>query len=147
MAKILVVDDEPDIVCVIRTILSRLGHQVHCAGTAAQAERLLGLRRGGRALRPDLAILDLVLPGGDGYALASRMRLDPKTRDIPLILATARLGLSSVFGGASNVAAQLQKPFDPRELARTVEAALSGARPGPEPGPDARPLTPPSSSA
>ena len=125
MANILIVDDEPDVVSVVRMTLARAGHSVHAAFDGRRALKRLGLDGAKPSQQsPDLAILDLVMPGLNGYELSTRMRLSERTADVPVILLTARAEMTEVFGGAANVVGQVQKPFEPAELLQAVERAL-----------------------
>ena len=121
MAKILVVDDEPNIREVVGLYLRRDGHAVVSAADGDEALRLY------REDRPDLVVLDLTLPGTDGIEVCRRLRsgVGADGRRVPLIMLTARgeeedriLGLSL---GADDY---VVKPFSPRELAARVRAVL-----------------------
>lgn len=118
-ARILVVDDEPDILSVLVYHLSRKGYRVTTAvnghGALATAE----------AERPDLIILDLMLPGMDGYEVLQRLRLDERTSSIPVILLTARTDEEErVRGFEVGGDDYITKPFSARELTLRVEALL-----------------------
>ncbi|MBI5201482.1 MAG: response regulator [Elusimicrobia bacterium] len=118
----LAVDDDADVLAVIRATLGAAGHRVAEASSAPEAARLLAAA----PRYPDLLILDLVMPRLDGLTLAARLRLDPRTRALPILFVSGRGDLSAVFGGARNVRGGLRKPFEPRELVDAVEAALTG---------------------
>jgi two-component system phosphate regulon response regulator PhoB len=118
-AQILVVDDEPDILSVLVYHLSREGYRVRTAvngpGALATAE----------ADRPDLIILDLMLPGMDGYEVLQRLRSEEKTQAIPVILLSARREEEErVKGFQVGADDYITKPFSARELALRVEALL-----------------------
>lgn len=118
-AQILVVDDEPDILSVLVYHLSREGYRVTTAidghGALATAE----------SERPDLIILDLMLPGMDGYEVLQRLREDERTEAIPIILLTARREEEErVKGFEVGADDYITKPFSSRELALRVEALL-----------------------
>ncbi|MDX1396399.1 MAG: response regulator transcription factor [Gemmatimonadota bacterium] len=118
-AQILVVDDEPDILSVLVYHLSREGYRVTTAvngqGALATAE----------TDRPDLIILDLMLPGMDGYEVLQRLRRDERTQAIPIILLTARREEEErVKGFEVGADDYITKPFSARELALRVEALL-----------------------
>jgi two-component system phosphate regulon response regulator PhoB len=117
--KILVVEDEEDILDLIAYHLQKEGYVALKATTGEAAlERL-------PAGRPDLVILDLMLPGMDGLEVCRRMKADPQTREIPIVMVTARGEEADVVSGLEMGAADyLSKPFRPRELIARVRAVL-----------------------
>ncbi|MBS1240995.1 MAG: response regulator receiver [Gemmatimonadetes bacterium] len=82
--RILVVDDEPDITALVAYHLARAGYRVSTAATGAEA------LKAAREERPDLVVLDLMLPGVSGYDVLAEMRTREETRDVGVILLTAR---------------------------------------------------------
>lgn len=82
-AKILVVEDNPDNLALVRFLLERTGYQVFTAGNGLEALRLA------RENHPDLMLLDLAIPELDGWATARALKADPNTRDIPIVALTA----------------------------------------------------------
>ena len=122
--KILVVDDEPDIVSLVSYNLGKEGFRVSSAGTGDEA--LLQARKGDVAL----IILDVMLPGMSGLEVCRALRGDPKTADVPVIMLTARVEEPDRVRGLETGADDyLTKPFSPRELVARVRAVLrrSGA--------------------
>ncbi len=118
-ARILVVEDEPDIRELIQHNLSQDGFDVSVAPSAEE-----GLRRI-QARSPDLVILDLMLPGMPGLDLCRRLRQDPKTQHLPLLILTARSEESDVVLGLELGADDyVTKPFSVRELVSRVRAVL-----------------------
>lgn len=118
-AQILVVDDEPDILSVLVYHLSREGYRVT---TAVNGQ---GALQAAESERPDLIILDLMLPGMDGYEVLHRLRRDERTQTIPIILLTARREEEEkVKGFETGADDYITKPFSARELALRVEALL-----------------------
>jgi two-component system phosphate regulon response regulator PhoB len=119
MSRILVVDDEKDIVDLVSLHLQREGHEVDAAGNGLEVLPL--------AVRtaPDLIVLDLMLPGIDGVQVHRRLRADTRTRHIPVIMLTARAQtndrIAGLEGGADDY---LTKPFSPRELMLRIGAVL-----------------------
>jgi CheY-like chemotaxis protein len=83
MAKILVVDDEPDIVRFVAKLMTTRGHEVRTAADGFEALELVG------AERPDVIILDLHLPNMDGFEVCRRLKSDEATRTIPIVMMTA----------------------------------------------------------
>lgn len=123
--RVFVVDDEPDVVGLLRTVLEREGLEVEVATDGRTA--LAGVL--GRP--PDLIILDLMMPGLDGFELLKLLRLDPTCESVPVLIVSARTQqkdqLSSLQLGAN---AYLCKPFSPRDLVREVHALLEARSEG-----------------
>jgi two-component system phosphate regulon response regulator PhoB len=117
--KILVVDDEEDILELVRHNLSREGFRVTCVGTGEE-----GMARAGSE-PVDLLLLDLMLPGMDGLEVARRLKEDDGTRDLPVIMLTAKGKESDVVTGLELGAEDyITKPFSPRILAARIRAVL-----------------------
>jgi two-component system alkaline phosphatase synthesis response regulator PhoP len=116
---ILVVDDEPRIVQIARDYLERAGFRVLSAG---EGDRALSIARDER---PNLIVLDLMLPGMDGLDVTRALRRDPLLAAIPIIMLTARVEESDKLVGLELGADDyLTKPFSPRELVARVRAVL-----------------------
>jgi DNA-binding response OmpR family regulator len=123
MSKILVVDDEPSIVDVLTYNLSKAGHQPIVARDGEQALKLA------RAERPDLVILDLMLPGIDGLEVCRALR---KEGDLPIIMLTAKdEEVDRVVGLEMGADDYVVKPFSTRELMARVKSVLRRAQPKP----------------
>jgi two-component system, OmpR family, alkaline phosphatase synthesis response regulator PhoP len=119
---ILVVDDEPGIVTVVRDYLDRAGYRVLTAGDGVTALRLA------RAERPSLLVLDLMLPGLDGLDVTRTLRRDPATAQLPIIMLTARVEEADrLIGLELGADDYLTKPFSPRELVARIRAVLRRA--------------------
>jgi len=117
--KILVIEDEPDILEVLQYNLEREGHKVIACRNGEQ-----GLSRI-RTDNPDLVILDLMLPGMDGVEVCRQVKSDPVTRGIPIIMVTAKAEESDIVLGLGIGADDyLAKPFSPRELVARVKVVL-----------------------
>ncbi len=128
-AKILVVDDEPSIVNLVSSYLKAEGYDVYVASDGPA-----GLKAA-RAYKPDLIVLDIMLPGMDGLELLSRLR---RESDAYVILLTAKTEeTDKIVGLAVGADDYVTKPFSPRELTARVKAALrrlqTGAGAGSEP--------------
>jgi two-component system phosphate regulon response regulator PhoB len=118
-ANILVVEDEPAIQELIAFNLARAGHHVL---RAADGEAALALVR--EAL-PDLILLDWMLPGISGIELARRLRAEARSRDVPIIMLTARAEERDKVAGLETGADDyITKPFSPRELTARIKAVL-----------------------
>jgi len=119
LPSILVVEDEPAIQELLRVNLEDAGFAVR---TVADAEQALAQIK--RAL-PDLLLLDWMLPGQSGLALARGLRAEPRTRELPIIMVTARSEEADrVAGLEAWVDDYVTKPFSPRELKARIKAVL-----------------------
>jgi two-component system phosphate regulon response regulator PhoB len=119
MARILVVEDEADIREVLEYNLKREGHDVVLAGTAKDGLRFA------RERRPDLVLLDLMLPDGSGTELCKAMQLDPATRGVRVLMLTAKSEeVDRVIGFEIGADDYVVKPFSVRELLLRVNAVL-----------------------
>ncbi|MEO7743349.1 MAG: phosphate regulon transcriptional regulator PhoB [Usitatibacter sp.] len=118
-ASILVVEDEPAIQELISVNLARNGHQVRRAASAEEAMRAVA------EMLPDVILLDWMLPDWSGPAIARKLRSEARTREVPIIMLTARAGdddkVSGLQSGADDY---ITKPFAPRELEARIQAVL-----------------------
>ena len=118
-ATILVIEDEPAIQQLIATSLQHAGYQVLRAPDGETALRLV------REALPDLVLLDWMLPGMSGLQVARVLRSEERTRDVPLIMLTARAEEQDKIAGLELGADDyVTKPFSPRELAARIKAVL-----------------------
>jgi two-component system phosphate regulon response regulator PhoB len=119
MSRVLVVEDEPAIAELVCIHLRHAGYETTVAVNAEEAQADVE-----RAL-PELVLLDWMLPGQSGLALARRWRADPRTRELPVIMLTARAGeadkVSGLDAGADDY---LTKPFSGSELLARIRAVL-----------------------
>ncbi len=128
--KILVVDDEPKIVNIVRSYLEREKYQVLEAFDGRQALEIF------RQEQPDLIILDLMLPEIDGLEVCRQIR---RSSDIPIIMLTARQeDVDKLIGLELGADDYVTKPFSPRELVARVRVVLRRARPAPVPATPSR---------
>ncbi len=117
--NILVVEDEPAIQELIAINLEHAGHRVQRAHTAAEADAIV------RDVRPDLILLDWMLPDIAGTALARKLRADARSKDIPIIMLTARAQeQDKVEGLDAGADDYITKPFSPKELMARIKAVL-----------------------
>lgn len=119
MARILAVDDDPDILDLVRIRLTRAGHQLLTATSGPGALAALENRP-----CPDLAVLDLGMPEMDGFELAEKLRDLPGAGHLPLIFLTARAQEEDVARGLAMGARYLTKPFMGGALLHFVEMSL-----------------------
>jgi two-component system, OmpR family, phosphate regulon response regulator PhoB len=123
MGRILVVDDEEDIVDLIRLHLEREGMEVLSVGNGLQVVPTAVEHE------PELIVLDIMLPGIDGHQVHRRLRADTRTRHIPVIMLTAKSQTHDrIAGFESGVDDYLSKPFSPRELMLRIQAVLRRAK-------------------
>lgn len=117
--RVLVVDDEDDLLELVRYNLAKDGYDVECVGSGEQA--LLSAR----ANPPDLVVLDLMLPAVDGLEVCRRLKADAKTRDVLIVMLTAKGEEADMVAGLERGADDyIAKPFSPRVLSARVRALL-----------------------
>ncbi len=120
--KILVVDDDVDTLRLIGLMLERNGFEIVAAGNGRQA-LLAAVRE-----QPDLIILDVMMPDMDGYEVTRKLRADPKTMAIPIIMFTAKSQIDDkITGFEAGADDYLTKPTQPRELLAHIKAVLARA--------------------
>jgi two-component system phosphate regulon response regulator PhoB len=118
-ATVLVVEDEPQIQELVAINLEHIGHKVLRAASAEEAEAAI------RNALPDVLVLDWMLPGESGLAFARRLRADERTRELPILMLTARaMEHDKISGLESGADDYLTKPFSPKELAARIKAVL-----------------------
>lgn len=123
MATILVVDDEPDVIEVVSVTLEKAGHSVLSAPDG-QTGLMLTLTR-----QPDLVILDVMMPGIDGFEVLRRMKSEPRMTNIPVVMLTARTDYSAKATAWEEYAqTYVTKPFDLDELAKAVGSLLESRK-------------------
>jgi two-component system phosphate regulon response regulator PhoB len=119
MSRLLVVEDESAIAELISLNLRHAGYEVTLAANAEQAQAEID------QVLPDLVVLDWMLPGTSGLALAKRWRADPRTRELPIIMLTARADeMDRVAGLDAGADDYLVKPFSTHELMARIRAVL-----------------------
>jgi CheY-like chemotaxis protein len=123
MGRVLVVDDEPDVLLLCRLNLQQQGHEVLEAPNGGAALDVV------RSQLPDLIVLDLMLPGIDGYEVLETLAKDDSTAKIPVLVLTAKsLRADRERSRQLGAAAFLTKPFLPAELCDMVDELLKGSR-------------------
>lgn len=118
--KILVVDDEPDVIFVLRTVLEKNGFAVEEANNG-----LVALDKT-KEVRPDLIITDLMMPQMDGFSVNLKLKENPETADIPVVVMTGKGHLKELLTVRSdlNVAAYLEKPFRVASIVDKIKEIL-----------------------
>ncbi|HEY5156498.1 MAG TPA: response regulator [Anaerolineales bacterium] len=118
--KILCIEDEPEMIDLIRLILSRRGFEIY--GANGGKEGLAFIRKD----HPDLVLLDLMMPQMDGWEVYQQMKADQATKDIPVIVVTAKAqSIDKVLGlHIAKVDDYITKPFSPQELLASVDKVL-----------------------
>src|SRR6266487_1999507 len=121
--SVLVVDDDPDVARFVEVNLRSAGYEVQVATDGEEAlEKAVGAR-------PDLILLDVMMPKLDGFEVAQRLRRDPRTSSTSIIMLTAKaLSSDKVLGLSSGADDYIIKPFDPVELLARVKGTLRRAR-------------------
>ncbi len=116
---IMVVDDNPDIVTIVKTILEVKGYVVQSAFSGQEVLKLL------EGQKPDLIILDVMMPQMDGLEVLTRLKGDPGTASIPVILLTAKVQYEDVLGGYKMGADYyITKPFTSTQLINGINLLL-----------------------
>jgi DNA-binding response OmpR family regulator len=119
--QILCIEDEPEMIDLIRLILGRRGFEVKGAGGGMEGIKMV------REEHPDLVLLDLMMPDMDGWEVYQQMKADETTRNIPVIVVTAKAqSIDKVLGlHIAKVDDYIAKPFSPQELLNSVEKVFA----------------------
>ncbi len=121
--KLLIVDDEADTLRLVSLMLERQGYEVFAAVNGREALEKV------KANKPDLILLDVMMPEMDGFEVVQVLRADPKTEDIPVIMFTAKTQVEDkITGLEAGADVYLTKPTQPRELFAQVKAVLARAQ-------------------
>jgi len=118
--RVVCIEDEPDIIDLVRLILGRRGFDVVGANGGLEGLELIAREK------PDLVLLDLMMPDMDGWEVYQRMKSDEALRDIPVVVVTAKAqSIDKVLGlHIAKVDDYITKPFGPQELLESVEKIL-----------------------
>lgn len=122
MAKILAIDDELETLDLVRIILEGAGYDVVTCSTGRKAwDSII-------EARPDAVVLDIMLPGVDGYTLQTQMAQGETTKHIPIIILSALEPAKTLFQKSPNVIGFLSKPFKSEDLLAKIKLALNGSK-------------------
>ena len=124
-ARVLFVDDDPGLLTLLRTTFELIDIEIDEAGTAAEAMAAIAARA------PDVVVLDIGLPGEDGISLCRRLKEDPATSWIGIVLLTGADGVAEQSAREAGADVFLRKPFSPLELLNIVEHLAGGLYDGP----------------
>ncbi len=121
MARILIVDDEPDIIMIARNILDKAGYETDEARNGAEC--LKKLKEG----KFDLVLLDVMMSDDNGWEVCRKIKADEKIKDMPVVMFTVRTDADDrKMGKEVGAIAQIDKPFEMGELIGTIERVLGG---------------------
>lgn len=116
--RILIVDDEPEFVSMVKMRLENADYRVI---TAADGKE--GLEKA-RSEKPDLILLDILMPHKDGYVFVKEAKQDEKLKDVPVIILTAKPAMQDKFK-MENVSDYIMKPFEAQDLLKSIERLLA----------------------
>lgn len=121
--RVVCIEDEPEMIDLVRLILGRKGFRV--IGANGGLEGIDAVRKE----KPDLVLLDLMMPDMDGWEVYQQMKADPELRSIPVVVVTAKAqSIDKVLGlHIAKVDDYITKPFGPQELLESVEKILSNS--------------------
>ena len=120
MARVLIVDDSPTETYKMSSILSRNGHDVVAAESGEDGIALV------KKEQPDIVLMDIVMPGVNGFQATRQLTRDAETSDIPIVIVTAKdLEVDRVWGERQGAKRYLTKPIDERLLISTIEEVLA----------------------
>jgi CheY-like chemotaxis protein/DNA-binding CsgD family transcriptional regulator len=126
MSRVLAVDDDPDVLALLDVILRRGGHETRLASNADEAVTRV------REAEFDCVLLDVMMPGRDGWSVLEELKADPDLSTIPVVMVTARgEPQDRLRGGVGGALIHLTKPFSPQALLDAVADALGGDEPEP----------------
>ena len=119
--RVIYIEDEPEMIDLVRLILSRKGYEVHGANGGREGLELVNQEL------PDLVLLDLMMPDMDGWDVYQHLKADEVTRDIPVIIITAKAqSIDKVLGlHIAKVDDYISKPFSPQELLDRVDRVIA----------------------
>lgn len=123
MARILIAEDSTTELAFLQEILKGTAHELLTAGDGLEAEKIA------RSTRIDLIILDVIMPGKNGFQVCRSLKKDPKFCHIPIIILTSKSGESDKFWGMKQGANEyIVKPYEPVDILLAVKKHLGGAK-------------------
>ena len=118
--RVLVVDDEPDVLLLCRVNLEFEGYEVLEAGDGVEAMTRV------RERRPDVILLDVMMPRMDGWQVLTELKSDPDLQDIPVVMLTAKVqDQDQIRGWSAGASEYITKPFSPLSLSQVLEDVLN----------------------
>ncbi len=113
--RVVLIDDDPDLRKLVQLTLEfTAGWEVTAAADGAEGLEAV------RAVKPDVAVVDVMMPGMDGYEVCQRLKNDPETKDIPVVFLTARKELNEKRADEVGAQGVIVKPFEPDRLAEQL---------------------------
>ena len=123
---IMIIDDEADTVETVRLRLEANGYQVSSTWGKESVEDV-------RRSKPDLVLLDVIMPGMDGFAVISELKRDPDLAKIPVIIFSAKPKATMIeLFRPKGIAGYIAKPYDPRDMLDQIKQVLESENPSPE---------------
>ena len=121
MAQVLIVDDSPTEIHILTTILQKLGHTVQTANNGEE-----GVARA-KELKPDLILMDVVMPGMSGFQATRKLNQDPETASIPVIIVSSKdMDTDKIWGMRQGARDYITKPVGEKDLVAKIKAVLGG---------------------
>ena len=124
MSKVMVVDYEKDVVYLIKVLMEREKFEVIEAFNGLEAYNML-TAKDDKKVFPDAIVLDIMMPEMDGYTFQSKLQEMDVLQDIPIVILTAKGQMKDLFELSSNIFAFVEKPFEPKNLIKTVRESLA----------------------
>ncbi|HOJ85609.1 MAG TPA: response regulator [Elusimicrobiales bacterium] len=122
MNKIMIIDDEKDVLFLLKVLIEKEGYQAIQASNGLEAYNKL--TDASNPIKPDVIVLDIMMPEMDGYTFQTKLQQIEELRNIPIIILTAKGQTKDLFEMASNVYSFVEKPFDPKNLLNTIKGAI-----------------------
>lgn len=118
MKKIVIVEDHLETAEMIKMVLKPRGYELYHTPDGERAIELI------RQNQPDIILLDVMLPGMDGYSIQSALLEDPELKNIPILIMTSKPKTEEIFQTATNVLGFIEKPFVVKDFVKMVEDIL-----------------------